>query len=72
MEDIKADTIAKYGTNLANAEQFRNQTNMTLDNALVTIDNTFFKDKQAIDNFLSTLDNEEMKPLINAVQKATE
>jgi len=52
MADIKADTITKYGTNLANAEQFRNQTNMTLDTALQNIDQTFFKNKSEIDTLL--------------------
>ena len=72
MADIKADTITKYGTNLANAEQFRNQTNMTLDTALQNIDQTFFKNKSEIDTLLKWLSDEEAAPLINAVKKATE
>lgn len=72
MEDIKADTIAKYWTNLANAEQFRNQTNITLDTALQNIDANYFKDKTQIDTLLKWLSDEEAAPLIWAVQKATE
>lgn len=71
ISDIKADTIAKYGQNLANAEQFRNQTNMTLDTALQNIDQNYFKNKSEIDDLLNKLDDEESRPLINAVQAAT-
>lgn len=71
ISDIKADTIAKYGQNLANAEQFRNQTNMTLDTALQNIDQNYFKNKWEIDDLLNKLDDEEARPLINAVQAAT-
>lgn len=72
MQDITDDVINKYGSNLSSAEQFKNQTKMTLDTALNQIDSETFKNKQAIDSFINTLDDNELKPLINAVQKATE
>jgi hypothetical protein len=31
MNDITNDIVAQYGTNIANAEQFKLQTNMSLD-----------------------------------------
>ena len=61
MQDIKDDVIAKYGTNISNAEQFKQQTNMTLDTALNQLDSDTFKNKQAIDNFINTLDENEVK-----------
>ena len=72
MQDVKDDIIAKYWTNLANAEQFRNTTNISLDKALSDIDNTYFGNTKNINTFLNWLTDEEAKPLINAVQKATE
>lgn len=72
MQEIKDDIISKYWSNIANAEQFAEQTKMTLDTALNTLDNQTFKDKQAIDNFINTLDASEIEPLVNAVKKATE
>lgn len=72
VSDIKNDIIAKYGSNLANAEQFRLQTNMTLNDALTKVAGDTFKDKQSVDLFLNKLDESEYQPLLNAVQKATE
>ena len=72
IQDMKNDIIAKYWTNLANAEQFRNTTNISLDKALSDIDNTYFGNTKNINTFLNWLTDEEAKPLINAVQKATE
>lgn len=72
INEIKNDTIAKYWVNLSNAEQFRNKTNMELDQALQSIDQSYFGNKTSIDTLLKNLNDEEIKPLINALDKATE
>lgn len=72
VNDVKNDMIATYGTNLANAEQFRLQTNMSLDDALTKVASDIFSNKQAVDNFVNLLDKEELAPLLAATVKAEE
>lgn len=71
ISDAKNDIIAKYGENVANAEQFALQTNMTLDQALTNLDANIFKDKQTIDNFLNSLDEKERAPILAAIAEST-
>ena len=70
ISDVKNDMIATYGTNLANAEQFRAQTNISLDDALIKVASDIFSNKQAVDNFVNMLDEKELQPLLNATLKA--
>lgn len=71
MEDIKNDIISKYWENVASAEQFALQTNMSLDQALTQLDSNIFKDKQAIDNFVNQLDEKEVAPVLSALAEAS-
>lgn len=68
--DIKDDVIAKYWTNIANAMEFRNTTNNTLNSSLKDINNTHLSNQKDIDTFLNSLSDEEAKPLINALAEA--
>lgn len=72
MNDITNDIVAQYGTNIANAEQFKLQTNMSLDEWLKNTWLDIFKNKQSIDNFINNLDKDQYQPLLNAVAAATE
>lgn len=68
--DIKNDVLAKYWTNIANAMEFRNTTNNTLNSSLKDINNTHLSNQKDIDTFLNSLSDEEAKPLINALVEA--
>lgn len=68
--DIKDDVIAKYWTNIANAMEFRNTTNNTLNSSLRDINNTHLSNQKDIDTFLNSLSDEEVKPLLNALAEA--
>jgi len=70
VQDIQDDIISKYATNLATAEDFRNKTNMSLNDALTRVAGDTFKDKQAIDNFVNSLDDSEIQPLLAATDAA--
>lgn len=70
LEDIKQDTLAKYGTNILNAEQFKQQTNMNIDQALKDTGLAIFDKKSAIDAFKDSLSDAELAPVLNALQAA--
>lgn len=72
MEDIKNDVIAKYGQNIANAEQFKLQTNLSLDDALKNTGLQIFEKQGAIDTFKNALKDEEFAPVLNALTEAAQ
>ncbi len=72
MVDIKADINAKYGQNLLNADQFRAQTNMTIDEALKNIGLTVFDKKAIVNKFKDSLNDVEFAPILNALKAAAE
>jgi len=72
LESIRNDTIAKYGTNILNAQDFKNKTNMSIDEAITKLNLDVFQKQAEIDNFRNLLDNEEYAPMLNAVKAAAE
>nr|DAV49594.1 MAG TPA: hypothetical protein [Bacteriophage sp.] len=72
VDAIRNDTIAKYGTNIMNAKDFKNKTNTSLDEALTNLGLNIFKNKAEIDNFRNLLDNEKFAPILNALKAAHE
>lgn len=72
VDAIRNDTIAKYGQNILNAKDFKNKTNISLDEALTNLGLNIFKNKAEIDNFRNLLDNEQFQPVLNALKAAHE
>lgn len=72
VDSIRNDTIAKYGMNIMNATDFKNKTNINLDEALTKLNLDVFQKQSDIDNFRNLLDNEEFVPVLNAVKAASE
>lgn len=72
VDAIRNDTIAKYGQNILNAKDFKNKTNISLDEALTNLGLNIFKNKAEIDNFRNLLDNEQFQPILNALKAAHE
>lgn len=72
VDSIRNDTIAKYGQNIANAMDYKNKTNMTIDEALTRTGLDIFNKQAEIDKFKDALTDAEFAPILNAVQKAAE
>ena len=52
---IQNDIMGKYATNIANAMDFKNKTNMSLDEALTNTGLAVFGKQQEVDNFKNIL-----------------
>jgi len=72
MAAFKEDIIAKYGENIMTAEDLKNKTNMSLDWLASKYMWEFLTTKKEIDMFVNSLDDEEMKPVLDALSKAAE
>lgn len=70
MDDVKNDIMAKYGSNIANAEQFRLETNKSIDQALRDTGLAIFDKQGAIDTFKNALLDAEFEPVLNALTAA--
>ena len=67
---VQNDIMNKYATNIANAMDFKNKTNMTLDEALTNTGLSIFSKQSEIDNFKNSIQDAKYAPILDAVNKA--
>lgn len=67
---IQNDIMSKYATNIANAMDFKNKTNMTLDEALTNTGLSIFSKQSEIDTFKNAIQDAKYAPILDAVNKA--
>jgi len=67
---IQNDIMSKYATNIANAMDFKNKTNMTLDEALTNTGLSIFSKQSEIDTFKNVIQDAKYAPILDAVNKA--
>jgi len=69
---IQNDIMGKYASNIANAMDFKNKTNMTLDDALTRTGIEAFTKQGEINDFKNLLQDNKYAPILDAVKKAAE
>lgn len=69
---IQNDIMGKYASNIANAMDFKNKTNMTLDDALTRTGLEAFTKQGEINDFKNLLQDNKYAPILDAVKKAAE
>ena len=69
---IQNDIMGKYASNIANAMDFKNKTNMTLDDALTRTGIEAFTKQSEINDFKNLLQDNKYAPILDAVKKAAE
>jgi len=67
---IQNDIMSKYATNIANAMDFKNKTNMTLDEALTNTGLSIFSKQSEIDTFKNAIQDAKYAPILDAINKA--
>lgn len=67
---IQNDIMNKYASNIANAMDFKNKTNMTLDEALTNTGLAIFSKQSEIDTFKNAIQDAKYAPILDAVNKA--
>lgn len=72
LQSIEDDVISKYWDKINNAQQFANQTNISLNSALKSIAWDHFKTKESLNKYIDSLDVSEEVPLMNALKAATD
>lgn len=68
---VQNDIMNKYATNIANAMDFKNKTNMSLDEALVNTGLAIFGKQQEVDNFKNILQDNKYAPILEAIKQAS-
>ena len=68
---IQNDIMGKYATNIANAMDFKNKTNMTLDEALTNTGLSIFSKQSEIDTFKNAVQDAKYAPILEAVKLAS-
>lgn len=71
-QDLVNDATSKYGQNIATANQFRTQTNMTINDALKSTGLDIFNKKSVLDQVTQALNKEGAEPILNALKAVTE
>lgn len=67
---IQNDIMGKYASNIANAMDFKNKTNMSLDEALMNTGLAIFSKQSEIDNFKNSIQDAKYTPILDALNKA--
>lgn len=67
---VQNDIMGKYATNIANAMDFKNKTNMSLDEALTNTGLAVFGKQQEVDNFKNILQDNKYAPILEAIKQA--
>lgn len=70
LTSIQNDIMSKYAGNIANAMDFKNKTNMTLDDALFNTGLSIFSKQSEIDTFKNAIQDAKYAPILDAVSKA--
>lgn len=68
---VQNDIMNKYATNIANAMDFKNKTNMSLDEALTNTGLAIFSKQSEIDSFKNILQDNKYAPILEAVKQAS-
>lgn len=68
---VQNDIMSKYATNIANAMDFKNKTNMSLDEALTNTGLAIFGKQTEIDNFKNLLQDNKYAPILEAIKEAS-
>lgn len=63
--------MGKYATNIANAMDFKNKTNMSLDEALTNTGLAIFSKQSEIDTFKNAVQDAKYAPILEAVKQAS-
>lgn len=70
LTSIQNDIMNKYAGNIANAMDFKNKTNMTLDEALFNTGLSIFSKQSEIDTFKNVIQDAKYAPILDAISKA--
>lgn len=68
---VQNDIMNKYATNIANAMDFKNKTNMSLDEALTNTGLAIFSKQSEIDSFKNAIQDAKYAPILEAVKQAS-
>lgn len=68
---VQNDIMGKYATNIANAMDFKNKTNMSLDEALTNTGLAIFSKQSEIDTFKNAVQDAKYAPILEAVKQAS-